>query len=335
MMSSGLPDTLPAPRTVGLAGQIQRFCPFCDRVFIEAEAVLRCEGCNVLHHPGCWVKNDGCHSPGEHVRSPVAVAYTSQRPPATVESHPAEGTRINLAAQREALSARAAPETAETAVIGSGDAPAVIGGSPDGANGDWNDPAHSPFARKRPPAPYVVGEPGGPKRYTPPVEPTVERKPLPKLYGGPRFLAYWYVPAAVLLAIGVAVGVIFGAEKLFGGDEGTPAAVIAPATSPSPATSAAATPSITATAAQSATATASVPAGKFRPGETLVVAGAGDCLNVRTAPGRSNEAIVCLPDGAEVLVKAGPETAGDLRWWKVQTPQGEGWAAEDFLARKP
>ena len=62
---------------------------------------------------------------------------------------------------------------------------------------------------------------------------------------------------------------------------------------------------------------------------------------MRTAPGRTNEkgevnpSIVCLNDGIEVKVLAGPQAAGDLTWWKVATTLGDGWAAEDYLVRKP
>ncbi len=70
----------------------QRFCPLCDRSFADAEAVLRCQVCGVLHHPGCWVKNDGCSTESDHTRQPAAEAYHLQRP-FTVAS-PAEAQRI-------------------------------------------------------------------------------------------------------------------------------------------------------------------------------------------------------------------------------------------------
>ncbi|MBN9494403.1 hypothetical protein J0H33_13825, partial [bacterium] len=42
----------------------QRFCPLCNRVFTAGEAVLRCEGCGIMHHPACWVTNGGCSTSG-------------------------------------------------------------------------------------------------------------------------------------------------------------------------------------------------------------------------------------------------------------------------------
>ncbi len=198
-----------------------------------------------------------------------------------------------------------------------------------------------PPARRRPPAPYVVDErEAARRRYRPPMDSPLA-KPLPSLYGNHRWLGYWYIPAAAVVAIGVAGAVIFAAERIFGGDDSNdriPAAVVttpdtssattaAVAGSPTPAGG---TPSATAGGTPSAVAGA-----KFQAGQTVVVTGAGDCLNVRTAPGRLNDAIVCVPDGTELTIRGGPETAGDLRWWRVQTLQGEGWAAEDFLVRKP
>jgi len=41
-----------------------------------------------------------------------------------------------------------------------------------------------------------------------------------------------------------------------------------------------------------------------------------------------------VKDGVELRITGGPETAGGLTWWKVQTDLGEGWAAEDYLIRK-
>ncbi|MBK7726350.1 MAG: hypothetical protein IPI33_14310 [Dehalococcoidia bacterium] len=52
-------------------------------------------------------------------------------------------------------------------------------------------------------------------------------------------------------------------------------------------------------------------------------------------PGRENDAIVCVKDGTDLRVVGGPESAGELIWWKVQTELGEGWAAEDYLVKKP
>ncbi|HET7738977.1 MAG TPA: RING finger protein, partial [Tepidiformaceae bacterium] len=58
----------------------QRFCPLCDKVFSPGEAVLRCTGCDVLHHPGCWVTNGGCATANPHESAPVAQAYGMDAP---------------------------------------------------------------------------------------------------------------------------------------------------------------------------------------------------------------------------------------------------------------
>jgi hypothetical protein len=75
------------------------------------------------------------------------------------------------------------------------------------------------------------------------------------------------------------------------------------------------------------------PAGKFALGDRAVVAGTGDCLRVREGPGLDRPQITCLPDGAPVTIQAGPQTADSLRWWRVATVAGDGWAAEEYLAK--
>jgi hypothetical protein len=164
-------------------------------------------------------------------------------------------------------------------------------------------------------------------------------KPLPKVYGGRPIIGYWPIPAAVLLAALVAIAVIWAGGKLFGGDG--PASVPTPDTSrpvlttPTP-VAAAGSPGVTPTRSASQPAQTPTGGGKFRIGDTAQVTGAApDCLNVRVGPARSNDAIVCLKDGSEVTVTGGPEVNDGLRWWKVRTTLGEGWAAEDYLSKKP
>jgi hypothetical protein len=140
--------------------------------------------------------------------------------------------------------------------------------------------------------------------------------------------------------VAVALGVIWiGDQFAGGGGDTTPVASIS-TTGPgatvaggqptqSPATSVAA-----ATGSPSGSPTVGGPA-KFRAGDVAVVTGTGDCLNVRVAPGTTNDAIICLKDGSEVTVIRGPELNGNLRWWNVKTASGEGWAAEDYLVKKP
>ena len=59
--------------------------------------------------------------------------------------------------------------------------------------------------------------------------------------------------------------------------------------------------------------------------------------NTVTVPDPSVSSSHCefLVHGAEVIVRSGPEAAGELKWWKVSTPLGDGWAAEDYLQKKP
>ncbi|MFN8508211.1 MAG: RING finger protein [Dehalococcoidia bacterium] len=346
--------------------QIQRFCPLCDRPFTEGEAVLRCEGCGVMHHPACWVKNDGCATQGEHTRAPQAQAYTSQRPLAHQAPHPGEGTR------RIAREGAPAPFAAPTAQepFEEGIVPGIAPAAPPSMTQTERIPVRRPEPARAPAAPVpgdvpeaVIGEaaaapppvrhrrpepveefqpPRAPKRYQPPLgaDGAPVRKPLPKLYGHHRLLGYWYIPAGVLVAVAIAAGIIWAGEQLFGGDgESGGAEVVIPAPSPTatpqPAAPTAVAASPSAPVSSPTARVTALPGAKFAIGQAAVVTGAGDCLNVRTKPGRENDAIVCLPDGAEVTVKGGPEEAGGLRWWRVQTPLGEGWAAEDYLVPKP
>jgi hypothetical protein len=312
-----------------LTVQLQRFCPLCDRSFQDGEAVLRCEGCGVMHHPGCWVTNNGCATQTRHKVTPLAQAYATARPLGAQAPHPGEGVRVGVRAtgtegeSREPVPLRPAAQAAEPAPW------PVIGGQ------------HAPNEAQRRWGAETVTPPSPPRRYVPPPgEGGSARKPLPKIYAHHRIIGYWYVPAALAVALLVALGVIWSAERLFGGGDSKADSAATPA--PGPSQAAAAQPTAAGTAKPGTTGT--VPAtggtGRFRAGDTVVVAGAGDCLNVRTAPGKTNAAgvvnpaIVCLNDGTEVKVTGGPETAGDLTWWKVQTALGEGWAAEDYLIKK-
>ncbi len=326
----------------------QRFCPLCNRAFVEGEAVLRCEGCGVMHHPGCWVTNSGCATKSTHRSVPIAQAFTVTRHMGDPAPHPGEGTRVAPIATNEAAAPRPVvrPQMAQAPapvidepVIGEGTprppaAEPVIGGAP----AEWPvigaNPVPPQARRER--EPVVVRPPSPPRRYVPP-EGEHQPKPMPKVYGRPSILAFWYIPVAVALAVVVALGVIWTSDRLFGGDDAA-----APAATPTPE----ATPTATVTAQPSATASmTAVPASpspargsgtstKFNPKDVAVVTGAGDCLNVRTSAGTNNPAIVCLKDGEEVTVVGGPEGANGLQWWNVSTKLGEGWAAEDYLVKK-
>ncbi|MBI2765860.1 MAG: hypothetical protein HYX53_08115 [Chloroflexi bacterium] len=321
--------------------QLQRFCPLCDRTFIEGEAVLRCEGCGVLHHPACWVRNDGCVTEGEHKRVAIAQAYSSQRTAAPEAPHPGEGTR-RIARPGEVLPPAGDPVEGESVRPVTASAPPAFASRP-ASRTDEPVIGAAPVRHRPAVEPEEFHPPTPPRRYAPHLEGGQPRRPLPKVYGRHRWLTYWYFPVAALIAVAIAGGVIWVAEQLSGGDgnatkaeatagAGATAATAAPATAlPSGFT----TPAPGATGVAPAGGSAPAGTGKFRADQVLVVTGAGDCLNVRTKAGRDNYAIVCLPDGAEVTVKGGPEDSGGLRWWKVATPLGEGWAAEDYLVAKP
>jgi hypothetical protein len=169
------------------------------------------------------------------------------------------------------------------------------------------------------------------------------RQQMPQIYERHRIFSYWYVPMAVFLAIAVALGVIFGAERLFGGG-GDPEPTPTPAGDPTPTPGAAETrtpgPTPTGQATPGQSPEPSPPTGVFSPGDTVEVVNTGDCLNVRTAPGINNPetgelnpAIICIADGTRVTITDGPEVAGSFTWWKVETVLGEGWAVQDYLQR--
>ena len=287
-----------------------------------------------MHHPGCWVRNSGCATASPHRSVPAAQAFSGGAPPGDPAPHPGEGTRVASQAQpeigRQPPAAEPEPPLPSPATRAlTGDGWPVIGGTP------------VPAELRRAPDPGPIRPPTPPRRYVPP-EGEHGPKPMPKVYGRSPLLAYWYVPAAVVLAIVVAFGVIWAADQLFGSSDSAqapaPAAAspqVSPAATASPATTSPAGAQATATGAASPTPTrGSGTSTKFQFGDVAVVTGAGDCLNVRTAPGRANDAIVCLNDGEEVTVTGGPESANDLQWWKVRTKLGEGWAAEDYLVKK-
>lgn len=278
--------------------------------------------------------NGGCATEAEHRVAPAAMAYSAmERPAGAPAPHPGEGTRmaplppespeegagpIPFRSQRPQASApRAAAPISE---------PPVIGG---------NAPATQPMIHRQ--LPSTAGVPPMPqRRYRPPVEESPNRRKLPEIYDGHRIIGYWYVPAAILVAIAVAFGVIWMASALFGGDDDPdPAANTTPA--PTTAAGAGLTPaaSASAPAGSAASPTPGGATGQFKAGDILVVTNTGDCLNVRVAAGRENDAIICVKDGTEVKVTDGPQSADALTWWKVQTVLGEGWAAEDYLVKKP
>ena len=239
------------------------------------------------------------------------------RPPGEPAPHPGEGTRV-------------APPPPP---------PPPAGPLPSGPQGSEPEPViGTTFVRRQLPEDVAPPVGSGPRRYQPPRDEPLPRKPLPRIYERHRWLAYWYIPLAVLLAAGVAFGIIWAAGRLTGSEPASPgpSPTAAPAASPTPTAPAFSTPAPTGSPAlPTPPTTASVGPGRFTAGQRLVVTGTGDCLNVRTNPGTENDAIVCLQDGAEVRVTGGPQQAGNFTWWKVQTTLGEGWAVENYLTPAP
>lgn len=63
-------------------------------------------------------------------------------------------------------------------------------------------------------------------------------------------------------------------------------------------------------------------------GEIVVVAGTGDCLNVREAPRIDAKILFCRPDGWKFVIQEGPVEQDGYTWWRLG---GEGWAVQDYL----
>jgi hypothetical protein len=268
--------------------------------------------------------------------TPQAMAYSSGvRPVGTPAPHPGEGTRAEPGPPPTApipLRPQAPPQVQQPGDTG-GTGP-VIGGEP------------PPLIHRTLPEDVVPPVGGGhsPRRYSPPPGEQMPRQQMPQIYERHRIFSYWYVPVAVLLAIVVAMGVIFGAERFFGGDgdpqptasetpEQTTTTAAGETRTPGPSPTGDATPGETPVPT-------STGSGIFSAGDTVEVFNTGDCLNVRTAPGINdpetgelNPAIICIADGTRVTVTDGPEEAGSFTWWKVETVLGEGWAVQDYLQR--
>jgi hypothetical protein len=65
-----------------------------------------------------------------------------------------------------------------------------------------------------------------------------------------------------------------------------------------------------------------------------VVAGTGDCLNIREAPKAGTKLLGCLKDGTGVTIVEGPTMAGGFAGYKIEGPEalGEsGWAVGKYL----
>ncbi len=65
-----------------------------------------------------------------------------------------------------------------------------------------------------------------------------------------------------------------------------------------------------------------------------VVAGTGDCLNVRESAKASAKSFGCLPDGTSVTIADGPTTAGGFSWYKIEAAgsvERAGWVVGKYL----
>jgi len=64
-------------------------------------------------------------------------------------------------------------------------------------------------------------------------------------------------------------------------------------------------------------------------GAQVVVAGTGQCLNVREGPGLALVAIDCLQDGVTIKLGEGPQLVDGFQWWRIEGR--DGWVAADWL----
>jgi hypothetical protein len=283
---------------LALTEKLQRFCPVCDDAFSHGEAVVLCNGCQVMYHSACWNRKGGCTNPSEHVSRPVALAYgvPLPDPPVPPDPHEVRASRPPVAPE----SRPPFPPDARRVAIG-------------------ERPRHAP--------PYPTGFAPGPE-HDEDNRPQLH-KPMPRVYGGPgRWLRYWYVPVAAALAAGIAYGIVAGVDRLAGDDgpevEGAASTTVtSEATLPGAGTSTpagGATPAITA-----------APGATLAAGGTATVTGTGDCLNMRVDPSVDSAIIVCLGDGTVVSLVEGPSAGGGRNWWRVTAGEDTGWVAEEYL----
>jgi hypothetical protein len=284
-----------------------------------------------MHHPACWVKNGGCATNTEHQPVPIALAYANDKPLSGQAPHPGEGTRVAGPSRP--------PDTAGTTrgpALPPRHAAGTVAGPAPPTNEDAMVIGEAPAVRVVPgPAP-VGGEPRKPPVASRGYKVDRNGKPMPRVYGGHRLLQYWYVPAAILVAAGVALGVIFVAG-LFGDDDDPDAAGAGETTTVSPTSEATADTTQT----PQATSSASPTGGIFQVNDQVAITGVGSgaggeaaCLNIRTEPGTDQVIIDCLREGTELTISGGPEEAGGLTWWRVTLASGDGWAAEEYLQKR-
>lgn len=337
-----------------MTAEQQRYCPLCDKLLISGEAVLQCSKCQRLHHPGCWVKNEGCSLMCADA-VPTPVAYTPPSPQYQ-PTHPAEGTRTaanppparGLEAPRDPVE-RVEPVSRPGAGPVRDPGPAPRPAAPAAGEPMIGQARPNAGASREPAAPVVIEPPpranrgryGGADGKAPSVEDM-------KLYRTGGILRFWYIPVAGLLAIAVAVGVIFAADAMFGGGEDdSPASpggeetptvaetqqTEAPATTPTPGageTPAEPTPGAT----EEPTPAQPTPAepGDLAVGMDVVIVDTGECLNIRRDAGTDAEIVSCLEDGVAMTVVGGPEEVDGFTWWQLDADGASGWGAAEYLA---
>jgi uncharacterized protein YgiM (DUF1202 family) len=71
-------------------------------------------------------------------------------------------------------------------------------------------------------------------------------------------------------------------------------------------------------------------AGKFDIGDSVYVSDGP--LNLRSSAGTSNSIVAQLATGDTGTVTNGPSTGSGYTWYRIQTAEGSGWAAQDFLS---
>ena len=310
-----------------MAVERQRFCPVCDRLFNEGEAVLRCTACEVQHHPACWVRNNGCATDGPHNASPRPEAYGIAPLPVPVQAEvPANRpAREPLPAPVPSPRRSSTPPLHEELVIGR------------------TAPARPSPTVDVPAAPAAANRSRARAGRYPDLSGSTKSAPMPSIYPGHRYLRFWYLPIAAALAVFIALGVIVAADRIFSGDseKASAAGDEAPTATITDAAAGETTPAKATTTAPAQVTIVATPAGQdatppapgsLSAGTKAVVAGTGECLNVRTAAGLGNDAIACIPDGTSVTLLGGPAEADQLTWWQIETPQGTGWAAADYLS---
>lgn len=74
-------------------------------------------------------------------------------------------------------------------------------------------------------------------------------------------------------------------------------------------------------------------ASRFSAGDSAIVSGTGNGLNVRAQPGTQAEKLATVPDGTVVTIIGGPSEADGFTWWNIQAGTLTGWSVQDFLVK--